>query len=302
MSHNTDRNWTNRWQIGTRLVAAFASAIAFSVNANAQSNSPSVISLDYCSDQYVLALADRSQILALSNEARHPHSFYRDRAQGIPQVRAQAEDILPFTPDIVFRQWAGGQRLLSILDRLDIHTESAEFGSDVDVVERNLIKFGTALGQHERAKIKAKEMRDELQEMRNQPRSALIAAYVTPGGVTAGTDSFINAIIQEAGFKTSAEQLEIAGWPPLPLEHLILNPPDVIIGSFFDMSAHRDSNWSAARHAHVRKMLKETPTIYVPSAYLSCNGLFYAKAVSFIRNEAEAMNLLPQTNGEAGET
>lgn len=302
MNHNKDTRQINRWQSCVKSVVALTSVIAFSLHASAQSNPPSVISLDYCSDQYVLALADRTQILALSNEARDPHSFYRERAKGIALVRANAEDILPFKPDIVVRQWAGGQRLLSVLGRLDIPSTSAEFGNDVDVVERNLIKFGIALGQKERARATADEMRDALGVLRAKPRSDLVAAYVTPGGVTAGTDSFINAIIEEAGFKTSAAQLEITGWPPLPLEHLILNPPDVIIGSFFDMSSHRDSNWSAARHAHVRKMLKEIPTIYVPSAYLSCNGLFYAKAIRFIREEAEAMNLLPQTVSEADAT
>ena len=42
-----------------------------------------IMSLDYCADQFVLALADEKQIIGVSSEARDAHSFYRERAKNI---------------------------------------------------------------------------------------------------------------------------------------------------------------------------------------------------------------------------
>ena len=43
-----------------------------------------IVSLDYCSDQYVLKLADPDQILAVSPDAEASFSFMRDAAGGVP--------------------------------------------------------------------------------------------------------------------------------------------------------------------------------------------------------------------------
>ena len=53
-----------------------------------------VVSLDYCADQYVLKLLPRSRILALSPDATRPFSYLNERAEGLPQVKPNAEDVL----------------------------------------------------------------------------------------------------------------------------------------------------------------------------------------------------------------
>ena len=60
---------------------------------------PRVVSLDYCADQYVLGLADPDQVLAVSDHADDRHSYLRDAAQGVPQLRDDAEDVLALRPD-----------------------------------------------------------------------------------------------------------------------------------------------------------------------------------------------------------
>src|SRR5690606_39297055 len=54
-----------------------------------------IVSINACADQLLLALADRQQILALTHYARDPNmSFYADRAQGLPTIRGDAEQVL----------------------------------------------------------------------------------------------------------------------------------------------------------------------------------------------------------------
>ena len=57
-----------------------------------------IVSLDYCADQFVLALADREQIAALSRGARRDDSYFRARAAGIRQTRGALEEVLALDP------------------------------------------------------------------------------------------------------------------------------------------------------------------------------------------------------------
>jgi len=59
-----------------------------------------IVSLDFCADQYVLKLADRENILALSPEAVMAHSYMRTKAEGMPSVRPLAEDAIALQPDL----------------------------------------------------------------------------------------------------------------------------------------------------------------------------------------------------------
>ncbi len=93
--------------------------LALSLAAPAQA-SPRVFSLDQCADQYVLALAPREAIAALSTRARNPDSLLRDRAIGLPQRRATTESVLAAGPNLVVRLWGGDARLASALKRRGI--------------------------------------------------------------------------------------------------------------------------------------------------------------------------------------
>ena len=61
--------------------ALLASMLAISLPAVA--DKANIISIDFCADQYLLALADKTQIQAVSYEAVGPRSFYGTRAEGL---------------------------------------------------------------------------------------------------------------------------------------------------------------------------------------------------------------------------
>ncbi len=260
---------------------------------------PRVVSLDYCADQYVLAVADPAQVLALSLEATHVHSFYRGRAKGLPVTRADAESVLALGPDLVIRNWGGDPRMISLLGRAGIKVMTAAYGSGPDVMFANLRRFAGAMGRTEEAEALIVRTRANLEAVTGAPRLGLTAAYVAPGGITAGAGTFVDEIIDAVGFETSASKFGLEGWRPLPLEVLVADPPDVIIASFFDLKQARASNWSVARHARVREMLETTPTIYVPGRYFSCNGLFFADTVALIRSEAARAGLVAAPTRDA---
>lgn len=251
---------------------------------------PKIVSLDYCADQYVLSLAGRDQILALSKEAHDIHSFYRDRAQGLATTGNSAEEILSLSPDLVVRTW-GGNTILPILHRGKIDHVSAVYGSDLETVYKNMRLIGAKMAQDQKAQSHIIQAKTRAHRLKTAPKTSLKALYLTPGGITAGQQTFVDNIIRMAGFEPLAESMKIIGWQNLPLEQMMLDPPDLIIGSFFDLPTAQ-SPWSLSRHGRIAKMMQDIPTILLPGRYLACNGLFALDAAEYIRERAAILGLI----------
>ncbi len=256
---------------------------------------PRAVSLDYCADQYLLAVADRAQVLGLSRDAGERFSFYRERAAGLPQFAGSTEEILVLAPDLVVRYWGGGPQLAAILKRAGIDLVSGDFGGDFETLFANMTRIGSALGQGARSRALAADYRRRLQALRNRPNSRLRAIYLTPSGSTAGIGTFVDNAIRLAGFISMADELEVTGWRTLPAEKLVLRPPDVVIAGFYDMSAAARYNWSVSRHNRIAGFLADLPTIHVPARFLACNGLFAIDAAEHIRRAGEARGLFEAT-------
>lgn len=255
---------------------------------------PMAISLDYCADQFLLSLADRSQIMALTTDAIESHSFYRDKAIGLPLFEPTTETILQKSPDVVIRYW-GGFKALPFLDRIHIKVSSALYGTDPEVLYENMRLIGAALDQKDRSENMIKDYKKRLQQIKERALAIrslgrpIRVAYLTPGGITAGKDTFVNNIFTLVGLSSLAEELGLIGWQPLPLEGLVRHPPDLIIGSFFDLDHFHISSWSLSRHDRIQKMIDKTPTIIVPGRFLSCNGIFSVDAAEYIQHEIERL-------------
>lgn len=244
-----------------------------------------LISLDYCADQYVLALVDKANIRALSKDADSNYSHYAGSAAGIPKLTAEAEDILLTGPALIIRQWGGGVNAAIMFERLNIPVVQLGFGNDFDAVEANLRHVGQALGALDRAESLIDAMHAQLDGV-DKSASPPRALYVTPGGVTAGTGTFIHEIMQAANVRNMAAEWGGEGWLPLDLEAIILDPPDLIITGFFDLGAVQPSHWSIARHALMKKLLEETQVVHIPGNLLACPAWFAAEAVTKINTAA----------------
>lgn len=271
-------------------------AAYLSLGAACAKDKPRAVSLDYCADQYILALAERDQIAALTREAIASHSFYRRRAAGIPTFGASAEEILVINPDITIRSW-GGFAMLPLLARAHIAVAATRYGTGSDILYDNIRAIGAALEQSDRAteiirdhQYRLSHLAQKVAENRaKNPGRRLRAAYIAPGGITAGKDTFVHEIITLAGLTSISGELGLTGWQPLPLEALIQNPPDIIIGSFFDLDNLHVSHWSLTRHSRIKQMLDRIPTIMVPGRYLSCNGIFTIDAAEYIHDRLEEL-------------
>lgn len=243
-----------------------------------------IFSADYCADQLALALAEPADIVALSVDADKDFSYLRGKANGIAQARADAEKVLAANADVVLRFWGGDA---ARLERLGVKVVTLGYAADFDAIKENIETAAAAIDRTKEGYALISEIDQRLTALAARGRAEISALYVTPGGVTAGKNTMIDAILNAAGVNNQAADAGHSYWPPLSAEALIAEPPHFIVTGFFSANSERINHWSAARHPALRKALNATPRVDLPTDILSCPGWFSLDAAEAIRNAVD---------------
>lgn len=264
---------------GAAILALAATAVVLGACApasppRASARPARIVSLDYCADQYVLKLAKRGRILALSPQATADISYMRAAARGIGQVKPQAEDVLALRPDLVVRSYGGGPGAAALFARAGVPVLQIGYAEDVPAVRQALLDAGAGLGEPARAAGVVGEMDARIARLR-RGATGRTALYMTSGGVTTGPGSLIDAMLRAGGLRNFETT---PGWRPIPLETLAYRRPDVVAAAFFGEGALLD-RWSAARHPVARAQLAERPVVPIEGAWTACGGWFLLDAV-----------------------
>ncbi len=257
-----------------------------------QAAGPSVASLDFCADQYVLALADPDQIVSVSPHAETEFSYLAEKAAGIPKIRPTAEEILVLEPEIVVRLWGGGYGAKDTLERYGIPVVQVSLAVTLEETKANLLAVGEALGHLDRAEAIAADLDARLSAIQAVPdEERPVALYVTPSGTTTGRGTFIHEMMTTAGVGNMSAELGTSPWHPVNLEALALSPPDMIVAGFFDLRSGKLSNWSLSRHEFLRRQGETRPVARIPSREIACAAWFVVDAIEEIAAKRRSLSL-----------
>ncbi|OQW61418.1 MAG: hypothetical protein A4S17_09555 [Proteobacteria bacterium HN_bin10] len=257
-----------------RMIAAIALACAPA----AQAEPRRVVSLDYCADQFVLALADRDEIAALSRGSLREDSYFRDRARGVRQTRGTLEEVLALRPDLVVRNWGGPWDAAEVYGRFGVPVLQVGDAPDFAAARADLIDAAAALGHAERGAALARDLDLRLARLSTQ-RGGAPVMYLSAGGAVAGGGTMMDAVIAAAGGRNVRAD---AGWQVLPLERLVQTPPSLVALGFFDTERERLNAWSPSRHPALRRALANARTIALPPAAIACEAWFAIDAAEAI--------------------
>ena len=243
-----------------------------------------IVSLDYCADQYVLGLADRDRILALSPDAREAFSYLRHEAEGLPTVRQRIEDVLALEPDLVVRSYGGGPRTTLFLQQAGVPVLPLGFMQDIDTVRATIRRAASVFGVPERGESLVAEMDARLERAREAAQSVdAEVLYLSPAGVSAGPGTFVHELIETAGFDNFQRG---PGWRSLPLERLAYEKPDrYAIGLFGRNRSHVDA-WTPFRHPVATSRVAEGPTTPIDGATIVCGGWYLVDSVETLVESA----------------
>lgn len=246
-----------------------------------------IVSLDFCADNYVLKLADRDQILAVSPDAEKDFTYMRAAAAGLPSVRPVAEDILILKPDLIVRSYGGGPSAAAFFERagipvLQVGWASTIDGEDMGSIAALIQHMADGLGQSERGHALVNEFQDGLAAVR--PRETdQSALYMTPAGVTTGSGSLMHEALKAAGLENFQD---VPGWRVLPLERLVYEQPDLVAASFFENRAVTRNAWSATNHPVAQRQLEQSDVVFMQGAWTACGGWFILEAIEALAGGA----------------
>ena len=295
-------SWANQYPFLT--ASCFAAGLLLSsctkqtVKTPSNSDTPRIVSLDVCADQYALALLPSDHIAALSPDADSDFSYHQDKARSHSSVRPRAEDILALKPDIVLRAYGGGPNATRMFEAAGIEVvnigwvntlEGDTQGSVIDTL-RTVAEDLNQASTGERLITQYEQRLTALKDTHNTTRDT--ALYVTPYGATTGTGSLVHDLIILGGY---ANYQQRAGWASLPLERLTQDQPDIILTSFFDSHGSVSAHWSPSRHPIIRRMMDQIPSVNLKGAWTSCNAWFaldVAEAIQSARLELSQEDLI----------
>lgn len=239
-----------------------------------------IVSLDYCADQYVLALADRAQIAAVSRGALRDDSYFRDRARGLRQTRGTLEEVLALRPDLIVRNWGGPFDAEAVYARFGVPVLQVGDTPDFASARADLVDAAQRLGQAQRGQALARDLDARLGALAAHASPARPAVvYLSAGGAVAGRGVLMDAMIEAAGGRNVWAR---ESWTVLPLERMVETPPALIALGFFDSGRTAVDAWSPSRHPVVRRALSDARTVRLPAATISCEAWYAIDAAEII--------------------
>lgn len=247
---------------------------------------PRLVSMNVCTDQLLLTLADPEQILGLSR-------FARDGWQGpaagdikrYPVLSGGAEDVLLIKPDIVVASAFDKRSTRELLKAKGLRLAELAVPRTLDEARQQIREAGDITGHPDRA---AKEIA-RLDEALARTRRAVAERHyrvlpLSRRGWVAGSDSFVGSLLGETGLRSAAGDLGFAYGGFASLEAIVNLRPDFIVVSQAGDHA-RDDGQAFLLHPALERFYPPEKRIVIPERMTECGGVMLADALDALTAE-----------------
>ncbi|WP_367718503.1 ABC transporter substrate-binding protein [Nitratireductor sp. GISD-1A_MAKvit] len=238
-----------------------------------------VMSLNLCTDQLAMTLAEPEQLVSVSFLAREPSlSMLHEKAHSYPVNRGLAEEVFLEKPDLVVTGTYSLHNTTALLKRLGFHVEEFSFAQTLETIPDEILRMGALLGQEERAETVADSFTKELEAIAASQcdRRPTMIAY-DQNGIASGRGTLADSVMRAAGFANLAAELGIIGVAPFPLEQVIAARPDVI--SISTPQKAPTLGEYVPRHPAISALPNTRIGAFVPEGSLSCGTPSVIEAV-----------------------
>ncbi|MCF6204495.1 MAG: ABC transporter substrate-binding protein, partial [Methylococcaceae bacterium] len=190
-----------------------------------------IVSINLCTDQLLMLLAERKHIASVSYlAAKESSSAMFKEAIGLKQNYGLAENILLMKPDLILAGTFTSRPAVFILKRLGFNIVELPIATSFDDIRRNIMTVARAVGEEERGEQLISSFNQRLSKvLALQPKKIPVAVFYRENGYTTGGNTLANTLLEAGGFTNLANQLGISGSGHLSLETLIMEAPDIII-------------------------------------------------------------------------
>jgi iron complex transport system substrate-binding protein len=184
-----------------------------------------IVSQAVGTDEMLLAVADPSQIAALSHISRSPEfSGVAKEAAAYPQLKGgDAEDILKFKPDLVLMTSYSRPELVQQVRKTGVQVCFIARFESLEDAYANLRLVAQAVGHPERAEAVIRSCRQRVEALAARLKGVKPVRVLAPStyGYIAGTDTTFQDLCDHAGALNVAAEAGLKGHAPTPGEQIL---------------------------------------------------------------------------------
>ena len=249
---------------------------------------PRIASMNVCTDQLLVPLADPGQILGLSRFARDAwQSFVADEARRFPALSGGAEDILVLRPDIVVASLFDKRSTRELLRQNGLRLAEFAVPRNLDEVKAQIRRMGEIAGHPDRAAAEIARLDAAIAKAR---QAAVEKRYrvlpLSRRGFVAGSDSLVSSLLGEIGLLNAAGDLGVDVGGFAPLEAIVSLKPDFLLVSEAGDRAE-DEGRAFLLHPALERFYPSEKRIVIPERLTVCGGVMIADALDLLVNELQ---------------
>lgn len=257
------------------LGVALFSATSFAVSADAPRR---VVSMNLCTDQLAMLLADDGQLISVSHIAFDPLSSPMvAQAARYRKNHGQAEQIFAMQPDLVLAGIYSDPYSIGLLRRLGVEVVQFPMERTFDDIRANILKMGQILGQVDAARQMVAQFDTDLAALGTVTAEHPTALLHYANNYTSGDKSLAHHILLAAGFANATTEGGIAVAGSVPLERLVMLMPDLVISGQIYPGASRAEE--VLDHPALRRLREKQSGARLTDAEWVCGTPFVLRAV-----------------------
>jgi len=262
-------------------------AFASSCHAASAANLPRLVSMNVCTDQLVLTLADPEQILGLSRFSRDGWQSKAGDLSRYPVLSGGAEDVLLIKPDIVVASAFDKRATRELLKAKGLRLAELAVPRNLDEARQQIREAGDIIGHPDRAAAEIARLDAALARARQAVSSRHFRVLpVSRRGWVAGSDSFVGSLLGETGLRSAAGDLGFNFGGFASLEAIVKLRPDFIVVSQAGDYA-RDDGQAFLLHPALERFYPPQKRIVIPERLTECGGVLLADALDALTAEVE---------------
>ena len=232
--------------------SALLAALSLAATSSGTAAPKRVASLNLCTDELLLLLADPHQVAAVTHLSRQPQeSSLWTRARRYRANDGSLLGVVRFKPDLILTMGGGARDRHVIAEKLKVPIVDLSYPQDLRDLRMSIATVGRVLGRPGAARAMNARI-DQLQAAR--PRSSIDAIWLGGGGRTVASYGLAADWMRLAGMK----QRSFTG-DRVSLEQLLVRPPGILLRSDYRQGQYSsEQRWLShplAKHVRAGKTL-----------------------------------------------
>ena len=239
-----------------------------------------VVSINQCTDELLLALADPEQIQSVTFFVQDPDvSWDAPAAQTFPANQGTAEEVLAYQPDLVLAGDFSSRQTVGILRALNVRVEEIPHPQSIADVYANIRRVASLVGRADRGEMMIATLRSKLV---GAQQVGIRAAIYQPNGYTTGGGSLVGELLAHAGLTNAADERGLRRYARYPLELLIWDTPDLLILDPQTRAAPSLAH-QVLDHPALQRVFRRVDTVSMPPQAWACGNHHVVFAVARLR-------------------